>query len=85
MVRRWSRFRAGGFVALWSVSGAERAAGGATSGSCHPRGRGGVRDSTIDAREQAAGRALRVFAALVPAGGRVWNLARRSADRDAKF
>lgn len=34
---------------------------------------------------QAAGRALRVFAALVPAGGRVWNLARRSADRDAKI
>lgn len=26
-------FRAGGFVALWSVSGAERAAGGAASGS----------------------------------------------------
>lgn len=35
--------------------------------------------------EQAAGRTLRDFAALVPAGGRVWNLARRSADHDAKF
>ena len=35
--------------------------------------------------EQAAGRTLRDFAALVPAGGRVWNLARRSADHGAKF
>ena len=43
------------------------------------------RDSTIDAQEQAAGRALRVFAALVPAGGRAWNLARRGADHDANF
>ena len=43
------------------------------------------RASTIDAQEQAAGRALRVFAALVPAGGRVWKLARRSADHDAKI
>lgn len=43
------------------------------------------RDSTIATRGQAAGRALRVFAALVPAGGRVWNLARRGADRDANF
>lgn len=46
---------------------------------------GAFRASTIDAQEQAAGRALRVFAALVPAGGRVWKLARRSADRDANF
>lgn len=43
------------------------------------------RDSTIRRAEQAAGRTLRDFAALVPAGGRVWNLARRSADHDAKF
>lgn len=35
--------------------------------------------------EQAAGRTLRDFAALVPAGGRGWNLARRGADRDAKI
>ena len=35
--------------------------------------------------EQAAGRTLRDFAALVPAGGRVWNLARRGADHDANF
>lgn len=47
--------------------------------------RGRFRDSTIRRAEQAAGRALRDFAALVPAGGRVWNLARRSADRDANF
>lgn len=44
-----------------------------------------LRDSTIATRGQATGRALRVFAALVPAGGRVWNLARRGADRDAKI
>ncbi|WP_304193966.1 hypothetical protein, partial [Rothia mucilaginosa] len=31
-------------------------------------------------RQQAAR-----FAALVPAGGRVWNLARRGADHDANF
>ena len=37
VARWWSRFRAGEAVALWSVSGAERAAGGAASGSCHPR------------------------------------------------
>lgn len=30
-------FRAGEAVALWSVSGAERAAEGAASGSWHPR------------------------------------------------
>lgn len=34
-------------------------------------------------RQQAARFAF--FAALVPACGRVWNLARRSADRDAKI
>lgn len=34
-------------------------------------------------RQQAARFAF--FAALVPAGGRVWNLARRGADRDANF
>lgn len=76
-------------MALWSVSGAERAAGGAASGSCYPRefrtGIREVRDSTIDALEQAAGRALRLIRGSVPAGGRAWNLARRSADRDAKF
>lgn len=80
VARWWSRFRAGEAVALWSVPGAERAAEGAASGSCYPRefrtGIREVRDSTIDALEQAAGRALRDFAALVPARGRVWNLAR---------
>lgn len=43
------------------------------------------RDSAIDALEQAAGRALRVFRGSVPAGGRAWNLARRGADHDANF
>lgn len=43
------------------------------------------RASTIATRGQAAGRTLRVFAALVPAGGHAWNLARRSADHDANF
>lgn len=47
--------------------------------------RGRFRDSTIRRAEQAAGRTLRDFAALVPAGGRVWNLARRGADHDANF
>ena len=74
---------------MWSVSGAERAArGGSGEASvCGDSGgsSGVFRASTIDAQEQAAGRALRVFAALVPAGGRVWKLARRGADRDAKF
>ena len=37
------------------------------------------------ARAGSGGRALRVIRGSVPAGGRVWNLARRSADRDAKF
>lgn len=43
--------------ALWSVSGAERAAGSALIGNCHPRAKMGrsaalgvfLRDSTIDA------------------------------------
>ncbi len=82
-------FRAGGFVALWSVSGAERAAGGAASGSCYPRefrtGIREVRDSTIATRGQAAEAARFAFSRLWCLGGRVWNLARRSADRDAKF
>lgn len=43
------------------------------------------RDSAIDALEQAAGRALRVFRGSVPVGGRAWNLARRGADHDANF
>ena len=89
VARRWSRFRAGEAVALWSVSGAERAAGGARLSEVYLGDSGGCsgvfRDSTIDALEQAAGRALRDFAALVPACGRVWNLARRSADHDAKI
>ena len=48
-------------MVLWSVSGAERAAGGAASGSCYPRefrtGIREVRDSTIatrKSRQQAA-------------------------------
>lgn len=60
-------------MALWSVSGAERVArsgSGETSVWGDSGGSSGVfRDSTIDALEQAAGRALRDFAALVPAGG----------------
>ena len=44
-----------------------------------------LRDSAIDALEQAAGRALRVFRGSVPAGGRACNLARRGADHDANF
>lgn len=43
------------------------------------------RASMIATRGQAAGRTLRVFAALVPAGGHAWKLARRSADHDANF
>ena len=39
----------------------------------------------FDAQSRQQGRALRDFAALVPAGGRGWNLARRGADRDAKI
>lgn len=73
-------FRAGEAVALWSVSGTERAARGG-SGEASVWGDSGgssgvFRDSTIDAQEQAAGRALRVIRGSVPAGGRVWNLAR---------
>lgn len=60
-------------MALWSVSGAERVArsgSGEASVWGDSGGSSGVfRDSTIDALEQAAGRALRDFAALVPAGG----------------
>ena len=63
----------------------ERAAGGAASGSCHPRGRGRfeIPRSTRESRQQKP-RASR-FRGSVPAGGRVWNLARRSADHDAKI
>lgn len=62
-------FRAGGFVALWSVPGAERAAEGGSgeasvwgdSGGCT----GGVlRFHDRRARAGSRGRALRVFAAL---------------------
>lgn len=73
------------------MSGAERVAGGAASGSCYPRefrtGTREVRDSTIDALEQAASSRPRAsrFRGSVPAGGRVWNLARCRADRDANF
>lgn len=41
MARWWSRFRAGGFVALWSASEVERAAGSALIGNCHPRAKMG--------------------------------------------
>ena len=63
MARRWVKFRAGGFVALWSVSGAERVArsgSGEASVWGDSGGSSGVfRDSTIDALEQAAPRASR--------------------------
>lgn len=42
----------------------ERAAGGAASGSCHPRGGGGSRFHDRRARAGSKGRALRDFAAL---------------------
>ena len=82
-------FRAGGFVALWSVSGQRergrretvrglsRAILETVAGSFEiPRSTRG---------QGSRGRALRVFRGSVPAGGRAWNLARRSADRDVKF
>ena len=65
----------------WQEAEAVKASVWGEPGGCSGR----FRVSTIDAQEQAAGRALRVFAALVPAGGRAWNLARRSADHDAKI
>ena len=37
------------------------------------------------ARAGSRGRALRLIRGSVPARGRMWNLARRGADRDAKF
>lgn len=84
-------FRAGEAVALWSVSGAERAAEGALIGNCHPRAKMGrlaalgsffvIPQST---RWQAAGRALRVFAALVPWRSHVESRALR-ADIRAHF
>lgn len=54
----------------------ERAAGGAASGSCHPRGRGRfeIPRSTRESRQQRP-RASR-FRGSVPAGGLMWNLAR---------
>lgn len=63
----------------------ERAAGGAASGSCHPRGRGRfeIPRSTRESRQQRP-RASR-FRGSVPAGGLMWNLARCRADRDAKI
>lgn len=78
-------------MALWSVSGAERAAEGALIGNCHPRAKMGrlaalgsffvIPQST---RWQAAGRALRVFAALVPWRSHVESRALR-ADIRAHF
>lgn len=65
MARRWVSFER---VDLWSMPGAERAARGG-SGEASVWGTleavaGVFRDSTIDAQEQAAEAALRVFAAL---------------------
>ena len=76
-------------MALWSVSGAERAAGGARLSEVYLGDSGGcsgcfeIPRSTRESRQQRP-RASR-FRGSVPAGGRVWNLARRSADRDAKI
>lgn len=82
-------FRAGGFVALWSVSGAERAAEARLAGVVIPGNLGRVLGKFEISRSRRAGRQQRPrasrFRGSVPAGGRVWNLARRSADRDAKF
>lgn len=79
----------GGFVALWSVSGQRERGRRETvrglSRAILETVAGVFRDSTIDARAGSRGRALRVIRGSVPAGGRVWNLARRGADRDAKF
>ena len=79
----------GGFVALWSVSGAERVARSG-SGEASVWGdsggyTGAFRDSTIRRAEQAARPRASRFRGVVPAGGRVWNLARRGADHDANF
>ena len=54
-------------------------------GGTFSRDSGMGRDSTIDALEQAAGRTLRDFAALVPAGGLMWILAHIRADIRAHF
>ena len=86
MARRWVSFER---VDLWSMPGAERAARGgsgeasvwgtleAVAGSFE------IPQSTRKSRQQRP-RASR-FRGSVPAGGRVWILARRGADRDAKF
>lgn len=78
-------FRAGEAVALWSVSGAERAAEGALIGNCHPRAKMGrlaalgsffvIPQST---RWQAAEAARFAFSRLWCLGGLMWNLARYS-------
>lgn len=89
---RWWNGRAGEAVALWSVSGAERAAEGALIGNCRPRAKMGrlaalgsffvIPQST---RWQAAGRALRFFrgsGALAVSCGITRAI---RADRDAIF
>lgn len=69
--RWWWNSRAGEAVALWSVSGAERAARGG-SGEASVWGDSGEAVAGVsrfhdrDARAGSRGRALRVFAALVP-------------------
>lgn len=75
-------FRAGEAVALWSVSGVERAAEGALIGNCHPRAKMGrlaalgsffvIPQST---RWQAAEAARFAFSRLWCLGGLMWNLA----------
>lgn len=68
VARWWSRFRAGGFVALWSVSGAERVAQEAEAarllcGAILEAIRGRFEIPRSDAQSRQQGRALRVFAA----------------------
>lgn len=78
--------------ALWSVSGAERAAGSALIGNCHPRAKMGrlavlgvfLRDSTIDALAGSRPRAS-LLSRLWCLGGLMWNHARKSADIRAHF
>lgn len=75
VARWWSRFRAGEAVALWSVSGAERAAGGARLSEVYLGDSGGCSGRFEIPRSRRAGRqqsrALRDFAALVPWRSRV--------------
>lgn len=87
--RWWWNSRAGEAVALWSVSGAERAARGGSGEASVCGDSGGCSGRFEIPRSRRAGRQQRPRASLDSRlwclGGRVWNLARRGADRDAKI